>query len=122
MKKVLLLALMASTILIISCNTNQSLAEPEGVLVKISNDYFLGIQISCLKICCESARIDSETREIIITNPNTLGYNMIGNRWGKKLWISKVSIRESCLILSLPKNFYWRISIDDKRYVLPKTE
>jgi hypothetical protein len=108
------------SILTIGCGKSGTLREPTGITVKIiygNNEWSPGILISA-----DSARLNYDTREIIISSPKAIGRCFNTRIDGSKIisWVALISIQDNKLVISMPEDGEYSVWIGDKYNLLPK--
>jgi hypothetical protein len=111
MKNVLLFVITAS---MIGCGGSNSLPQPTGIIVTITRSVLAKLDPG-IKISCNSAMLNYSSREIIIKNPT-----YIGSIWNGNGWVTKISIKENALIISVPEDANYDIYINEQFNLLPK--
>jgi hypothetical protein len=119
MKNVLFIVFAAvMSFLMIGCSiTSGTLPTPAGITIKIFRDGTAGIIISG-----DSAKLNYDTREVIISSPKVFGFYTRGFIVGTSVenWVAEISIQENKLIAHMPEDGKYDIWIGDKYNLLPK--
>ena len=82
-----------------------------GVIVKIGRSVAASFDPE-IKIACESADLNYDTRKVIVNNPSFFG---IGGGGG---WVAPAKIEGGKLILEIPSDCEYEIYIGNQRHIL----